>query len=86
MRACENAELDRTQSVCRRAPQTLEAQHLCEWLESQAWMMDAWIGDAMERSRETGVVDALCEHREWLRARIDEFRSQARRQGAVSNR
>jgi hypothetical protein len=63
----------------------LEAQHLCEWLEGQAWMMDAWIGDAMERSSETQVVVALCEHREWLRARIDEFRAEGRRHGATGN-
>jgi hypothetical protein len=84
MRSCEGQDLDRIQTACLRAPQTWETQHLCDWLEAQAWMMDAWIDDAMERSRETDVVVALCEHRAWLRARIDEFRSRARQQGAVS--
>jgi hypothetical protein len=78
MRACENPDPDRPHSACLRAPQTLEARHLCDWLETQAWMMDAWIGDAMDRATEMELVAALCEHREWLHARIDEFRSLAR--------
>jgi hypothetical protein len=85
MRACDTLEIDRSLSSCRRAPRTLEVQHLCDWLESQAWMMDAWIGDAIERSSDPDVIAALCQHREWLHARIDEFRSQRRHPAARNN-
>jgi hypothetical protein len=57
---------------------------MCDWLESQAWMIDAWIGDALERSNDTEFVVALCQHREWLRAQIDAFRSR-RLQRAAHN-
>jgi hypothetical protein len=63
---------------CCFAPQDFNNRSLRDWLETQAWMMDAWIDEAMDRASDAVTLEALLVHRSWLGARIAEMHGRRR--------